>query len=159
MKHDIKMRMAKCEEFFKCLTNLLGDDYEVLESCNKDFSKYLVPKGKTNEVTYYGKPELSLRISDHWNWYSNINKCSDENYIQCYSPDILEPREREEEGKSTKPRKAISVALFINGQYHIVYGEYFNKETQEWSWKENNVLSLTLYLYNIRTLEKMFEGL
>lgn len=141
MKRDIKERMTKCSEAFKRLIDAFGESYEILESCNQDFSKYLCPKGTTNEVTYYSKPDLSFRISDHWNWYANVNKCSDENYIQCYSPDILEPREREEEGKPTKPRKAISIGLFINGSYKIIYGEYFDKETGEWSWLDEDIIS------------------
>ena len=138
---NIKERMNKCSEVFSELAKILSDQYEILESCNKDFSKYLCLKGTTGEVSYEGKPEKSFRISDHWNWYSNVKKCPDMSIIQCYASNIPEPREREGEG-ATKPRKAISIGFYENGQYKIVYGEFYNKETEEWSWMENDISDL-----------------
>ena len=123
----VEEKMEKCSKFFTELTEALQGSYEVLESCNKDFSKYLVPIGTSNLVTYYGKPEKSFRIYDHWNWYSNLKKCRNPNYIQCLSMDVPWARKRPEEGKSSTPIKALQVSLIgDDGKYHAIYGECFN---------------------------------
>ena len=132
-------KMNKCNEFFSKLELLLQDQYETLGSCNKDFSRYLVPIGTTDKVTYYGKPTKSFRVSDHWNWYSNINKCSNPNYVQCRSMDMPWARKRVEDGKPTKPRFGYQVAIVLeDGCYHVVYGECFNRKTKTWSWVDND---------------------
>lgn len=144
---NIKERMKKCSEVFTMIADLLSDKYETLESCNKDFSKYLCPKGTIGEVTYESKPEKSFRISDHWNWYSNMKKCPDPDYIQCYASNLPEPRPREGES-ATKPRSAISIGFYVNGQYKIIYGELYNKETDEWTWFENDILKIVGLINN-----------
>ena len=135
----IEEKMAKCSEFFCKLAEELRDSYEVLESCNADFSKYLVPNGTSDQVTYEGKPDKSFRISDHWNWYANVRKCPNPNYIQCLSVDLPWARKRMEEGRPSKPITGVQIALIgDDGKYHVVYGECYNRKTKEWSWVENN---------------------
>ena len=73
----------KCKDFFEELSEKLKDTHIVMKSCNKDNSVYLVPKGTEKEVTYYGKPVYSFRISDHWNWKSNLKKNPNPGYVQC----------------------------------------------------------------------------
>lgn len=84
----IDEKKAKCTEFFEKLSEALKEDYVVMGSCNQDFSRYLVPVGTESQVSYMEKPENSFRISDHWNWFANVNKCPDEHYIQCLSVDL-----------------------------------------------------------------------
>ena len=96
----INEKNTKCKIFFELLTNALKDRYEVLGSCNNDISAYLCPVGTSSEVTYYSKPERSFRISDHWNWYANTNKCPDSKYIQCYCRELPWARKRPAEGKA-----------------------------------------------------------
>ena len=69
--------LKACENFFSELTRILDGKYEVVGSCNQDISRYLIPAGTKEQITYYGKPELSFRISDHWSWDSNVKKCHD----------------------------------------------------------------------------------
>ena len=90
MNHEEKMR--RCSDFFNVLAQALSSNYTVMGSCNKDVSAYLVPTGHEDEVSYYGKPENSFRVSDHWNWYSSLKKCSDQDEVQCHSIDIPRPR-------------------------------------------------------------------
>jgi len=136
---NLKERKNKCKLFFNELAKELGDSYEKIDSCNKDESAYLVPKGTGEQISYYGKPDRSFRYSDHWNWYSNIRKCEDESIIQCYNADIPGPRNRIEEGKASKPRFVIQVGYCDKDSiYHAVYGEIFDKESNEWTWLDNN---------------------
>lgn len=136
-------KIISCQKYFKELSEVLKESYTVMNSCNKDTSAYLVPNGKESEVTYSSKPELSFRISDHWNWYSNLIKCPDPNYIQCYNKDLPFARKRLEEGKASKPIYGVCVALFRNGQYEVIHGEKFDRKTKEWQWIDgiiNNTL-------------------
>ncbi len=131
-----KEKETACIEFFNALADALKETYEVVASCNNDISAYLIPKGSIDKLSYYGKPELSFRVSDHWNWFSNLKKCDIPNYVQCMSMDMPWARRREEESKSTKPRYGIQVAIFgKDGRYHHVYGEKFDRRTKEWSWE------------------------
>lgn len=133
-------KMELCAKFFEELSAALQDNYEVVGSCNKDASQYLIPKGTEEEISYYGKPYASFRISDHWNWYSNLKKCTNEWYIQCYSVDIPWALKRNEEGKASKPRHGIQVSFFgPDKKYHCVYGEKFNRKTKTWTWVDNSV--------------------
>ena len=132
-------KYEKCQRFFDNLRILLWDSYNVIESCNADLSAYLVPAGTENEVTYRGKPVNSFRISDHWNWYANVNKCEDPLYIQCHSIDVIEPLPRPKEGKPSEARRAIQVAIYSkDGKYHCVYGEKFDRRKRRWTWIETN---------------------
>lgn len=132
-------KMIKCQQFFNDLCNLLSGSYTKVGSCNKDSSMYLVPLGTEDEITYYGKPQKSFRISDHWNWYANLSKCSNERYIQCWSIDVPYVRPRIKEGKASKPRKAIQVAIVTNnGKYRAIYGEKWNKKKKRWEWLDTN---------------------
>ena len=133
-------KMVKCREFFNELSRLLTETHEVVGSCNKDASVYLIPKGSLPELSYYGKPENSFRISDHWNWYSSLRKCSKEDYVQCQTVDAPEALVRDEPGKATIPVQAIQVAFYgSDGLYHAVYGDCYNRESGEWTWLENPV--------------------
>lgn len=134
----INEKNYNCEKFFEALCDMLSDRYEMLKSCNRDMSAYLCPIGTTSEVTYHSKPEGSFRISDHWNWYANTNKCSDPGYIQCYCDELPWARRRPEEGKAGRPIMASCVCIFKNGKYHIVYGERFDRKTKTWMWVDNS---------------------
>lgn len=132
-----EMMANKCSKFFVFLSEILKDTYEVVGSCNQDISRYLIPIGTVGDLSYYGKPRLSFRVSDHWNWYSSIRKCSDPNYVQCLTDDLPETYSRREEGKTTKPRFGISVCVFgTDNKYHVIYGEMFDKNTKKWKWLE-----------------------
>lgn len=136
----IKEKINKCYEFFKTLGKELGDDYEVLASINKDkkyTSLYLCPKGTKDQVTYYGKPMNSFRVSTHWNWRAPLKKCDKENYIQCLNVDLPFAKKRNGEGESSDPIMAEQVAVIgVDGKYHAVFGEVFDRKTREWKWLE-----------------------
>lgn len=133
-----KEKMQACLRFFYALAGMLTGDYEVVKSCNQDHSAYLVPLGTSEDITYYSKPDKSFRVSDHWNWYANVKKCENENYIQCWSVDLPFPRKREQDGKATEPRFAAQVAMIGNdGKYHVVFGEKFDRKTKQWLWVDS----------------------
>lgn len=134
----IREKQLKCVVFFDALTSMLGNRYERLASCNQDMSAYLCPLGTSSEVTYYGKPEGSFRISDHWNWYANTNKCSNPKYIQCYCNELPWAHRRPAPNRAGKPVMASCVCVFRNGRYHVVYGERWDRKTKTWGWIENN---------------------
>ena len=80
------------------------------------YSYYLIPKG--NDLGYYGHPEGTIRLSNHWSWYSSIKKCNDINVVQCYLKGI-EPRLRfpdRPEGATT-PKWITQLAIVKNGIY------------------------------------------
>jgi hypothetical protein len=136
-----KSKMALCIEFIETLATLLGESYEMIGSCNKDASKYLVPAGTTDQITYYGKPTLSFRVSDHWSWYSNLKKCAEPSYIQCYSIDapVPKPRPIGNPGQATKPVMGKQVCIQLaDGMYHHVFGDKFDRKTHKWTWVEND---------------------
>lgn len=129
--------MAKCRAFFNDLANILKESYEMVGSCNKDLSAYLVPIGTSGEISYTSKPDKSFRISDHWNWYANVNKCPNERYIQCLSVDMPRAKRRKAPGAPSSPWWGCQVALIgDDGKYHAVYGEVYDKKTKSWSWIE-----------------------
>ena len=126
---------VSCTEFFNQLSDILNEKYEIVESCNADFSKYLVPKGTADQITYHSKPDKSFRISDHWNWYANTNKCTNPNYIQCLSVDLPWANKRPEEGKASRPIKGVQVSVIgEDGKYHVIFGEKYGRKTRMWSW-------------------------
>lgn len=138
-------KLIKCGNFISSLAYMLGPKYEFLPSCNQDISRYLVPAGTKDQITYYGKPDKSFRFSDHWNWYSSSKKCTDETMVRCRSLDMPWTRKREEPGKATKPRYGIQVCMFDakSGCYHHIYGEKFDRKTKTWTWVDNvNILEL-----------------
>lgn len=125
----------KCRKFFDEVAKLLSDDYQVVGSCNRDLSAYLVPNGTKNEITYQSKPACSLRVSDHWNWYSNIKKCPQEDYVQCHCVDLPAPKKRNFPGKASNPIIATQVCLiYPDGMYHCVFGRFYDKQDKKWKW-------------------------
>lgn len=144
-------KMEKCRKFFDELAYILGETHEVVASCNKDLSAYLVPKGTKDKISYYGKPESSFRISDHWSWYSNLKKCSNPDYVQCWSVDLPKPRKRDHERPwmATEGRKAAQVAfLGRDGNYHMLYGEYWDRVAKEWRWAETDPKEALQFLHD-----------
>ena len=103
-------------------------DYVEMASCNKDYSRYLVKRGTEDRVSYFGKPQLSLRISDHWNW---INNRKAPGKIQCKVKDMWPPKEGQ------KPSRRVCIAIYDNGQYHYICGDK-RVETKigdrKWEW-------------------------
>ena len=137
--------IEKCKDFFGqlALTLFITDGYIILSSCNKsdcDITDYLVPEGTTGEVTYTSKPVKSFRVSDHWNWYANTEKCPLERYIQCYTTDMPWTKKRLKEGFASKPIYGTAVMFFgDDGKYHHVYGEKFDRRTKTWNWVEGSL--------------------
>lgn len=127
--------LEDCNNWFDQLAELLRDTHVIVGSCNQDTSRYLVPKGTESQITYYGKPANSFRVSDHWNWRSSLSRCKAEKYVQCYSMDMPWVGKRQGPGKSSKPMLGCSVMYFsdVDKQYHVVYGEKFDRETKTWS--------------------------
>lgn len=129
-----------CRTFFDELAVLLGETHKTIASCNNDISAYLIPNGTEEQVSYYGKPANSFRVSDHWNWYANLNKCSDPHYIQCLSVDVPWPLKRNDIGKASDPRFAIQVSYYgEDKKYHCVFGESYNRKTKRWEWIDQPV--------------------
>lgn len=127
------------KEFFMVLSSILEKTHMVVSSCNRDLSQYLIPKGTLSQLTYHSKPDLSFRISDHWNWYAALYKCEDEHYIQCYTQDMPWTRRREREGMASKPVLGTSVCVMGgDGKYHVVYGEVFDRKSKKWGWLETD---------------------
>lgn len=132
-----------CNQFFNELASALCDSYEIIASCNADFSRYLVPIGTVSQITYYGKPKKSFRVSDHWNWYANTQKCENPNYIQCLSVDMPWAKKRPSEGKASKPITGIQVSLVgDDGKYHVIFGERYDRKKREWTWVESSLSSV-----------------
>ena len=137
-KHEMKSKKKACDKFIEELAELLKDTYVMVGSCNQDFSRYLVPIGTEQEITYHSKPEKSFRVSDHWNWFSNLKKCSDPNYVQCRSLDMPWVRKRTDPNKASEPRFGIQVCIQLaDGCYHHVFGDKFDRKTKTWEWVEN----------------------
>ena len=148
MKKSFEEVRHDCELFIEELSkNLIG--YTMIESCNKDESRYLIPIGTENDLSYYSKPVHSFRYSDHWNWYSNVNKCSIEDMVQCNSVDIPWPKKRESIYKATKPIFGIQVAYYGDDNlYHSVYGFSFDRKTKKWNWIDNDPKEVAKQLMN-----------
>lgn len=100
-------------------------DYTIDFHCRTDnrgrhfYSFYLIPKGQ--DLSYYGHPEGTIRLSNHWSWYSSQNKCSDPNIIQCELKGIA-PRlrfENDPNGKTT-PKFLTTIAIVKNGVYEAL---------------------------------------
>ncbi len=128
----LKEKEKYCKEFFEKLAEKLKDTHVIVSSCNQDESKYLVPKGTEDQITYYGKPENSFRISDHWNWYSNVKKNKNVDYIQCYNVDLgVKAKKRKAPGLSSEPYFAWCVCIFNDGCYHTMVGEFYSERFDE----------------------------
>lgn len=149
-----KEKKELCLKFFAELAKGLKDKYEVISSCNRDETKYLIPIGSISDLSYYGKPMWSFRVSDYWNWYSNLKKCSDPNMVQCET-DNLPPAEKRCGTAATTPIHGWMVALYKNDRkYHVVYGdeleyddEYYDEPVWEWVWNisdPNDIIELIL---------------
>lgn len=136
----LKKDLDACEKFLNGLQAILKGRYEIVGSCNQDISRYLIPIGTEELITYYGKPDLSFRISDHWNWYSNAKKCTDISYVQCESVDMPSARARTD-WHATKPRKGLQVAIQgVDRKYHHVFGYKWNGK--EFVWVENDPMDI-----------------
>lgn len=136
----IQEKMDICMKFFEKLAEMLNEEYEVVRSCNRDQSAYLIPKGTKDQLSYYGKPVGSFRISDHWNWFSSLKRCKDPKEVQCRSIDMFwcQKRDPENPKEATKPRIGVQVAVYGNDKaYHCVFGEKFDRETKKWSWMDS----------------------
>lgn len=130
---NFKKKTQNCKGYFGYLVQKLADTHELVPSCNNDESMYLIPKGTIDQLTYQSKPVDSYRFSTHWNWYANVNKCPDPNYVQCWNVDLPRPKQRAAEGKPSKPVLGICVARFGEDHlYHTVYGEVFNYRKRMW---------------------------
>lgn len=131
-------KFDSCKIFFDRLAELLQGKYEIVGSCNKDRSAYLIPVGTNNQISYYGKPDVSFRISDHWTWYSNLKKCEKPDEVQCYSDGTPPPmpRNRRNPQMAVEPHKACQVALYSqkDRMYHVVCGEIWNPEKEQYGW-------------------------
>lgn len=136
MKLENEKMMEKCYAFMLGLKEILGDAYILGQSPFAPTSCYLVPKGTEELNTYYSKPPKSFRCSDHWNWYANLKKCSNPNYVQCYNVDAFWPYKRTRAG-ATKHIWQCCVGYFAeDNRFHVVYGQKFDRKTRETTWVE-----------------------
>jgi len=127
--------MDACNKYFDELVKQAGDSFTVVGSCNKDVSRYLVPKGTEHEITYYGKPYFSFRVSDHWNWRASTKKCVDPHHVQCFTKDLHFPFRRPSEHRASKPVYASCVGYYgPDKQYHIVCGEVYDSKIKGVRW-------------------------
>lgn len=132
-------RKESCEKYFSFLCNKLKDTHVLVASCNKDASRYLVPKGTEDRISWYGKPRDSYRISDHWNWKTNLKNCSNEHYVQCFNKDIWIVNQRIEAGKASKAVNTWCVAYYDDDDaYHTVHGSCYHGRKEGWTWKEGD---------------------
>lgn len=139
--YDEQNKIFACKTFFDELSDILKDTYEVAGSCNQDISQYLIPKGTISDLTYYSKPKKSFRISDHWNWYANLKKCSNPHYVQCLSVDLPRANKRFKWNgyRATTPIHGNQVCILGgDNKYHAVYGEVYDRKTRTWSWLETD---------------------
>lgn len=145
---DFDAKWAACVAFFNELSGLLSETHETIGSCNHDNSVYLVPNGTSDQITYYGKPRKSFRMSDHWSWYSNLKKCDKEHYIQCLSVDLPYANKRPSPGKPSKPIFGIQVCILGNDRkYHCVFGEKYDRKTKKWTWINANPIEVVGLLH------------
>lgn len=136
-------RFKKCIAFYEELERRLSNTHVSVGSCNRDLSSYLIPNGTKDQITYHSKPVNSFRISDHWNWKTNLKKCEDESYVQCLSKDLPWTKKRNGEGMASDPVRAKCVCFFgPDNLYHVIYGEKFDRKTKTWSWIESSVESV-----------------
>lgn len=137
MQKITKEQMKQLKPLYKAISRYLVENkqYILMDSCNNDNTRYCVPRGTANQVTYYGKPENSIRISDHWSWYSNLKRCKEKDNIQCYNIDMPSPTERLAEGKASLPIEAAAIAIYYDNAYHTIAGAYIDCNTGEWRWK------------------------
>ena len=140
MEKSKKKQMKELKFLYYKLCQYLTEnkEYIMMSSCNKDNTRYCVPKGTVQQVTYYGKPEKSIRISDHWSWYANLKRCREKDNIQCYNVDMSGPTERLDEGKASLPIEAAAIAVYNNNAYHTIAGAYIDCNTGEWKLKNSS---------------------
>ncbi len=133
----------ECNNFFKQLCEA-AKGYTLVGSCNQDTTLYLIPEGTEDQITYSSKPDRSFRLSDHWNWYSNVRKCEKESYVQCLSFDLPKQRPRKGEGRPSDPIKAICVAAITKpgGTYKVIFGEKYDRKRKKWKWINNDPLKI-----------------
>lgn len=144
-KRDLPyIKYDRCKSFFMILTDILrkNENYQLQISNNKDSIKcstYLVPHGTKSQITYYSKPDKSFRFSGHWNWYVPHNLCYNEHYIQCFTRDMPRTKPRDGEGLGSKPVLGTAVCVMGgDGEYHVVYGEVFDRKKKTWGWLETD---------------------
>lgn len=137
---SIEEKEIKCKQYFSELAEKLEGKFELIGSCNRDKTIYLVPVGTANEITYHGKPIGSFRISDHWNWKANLKRNPNERHIQCITHDMPFCHKRKEEGKASDPIYGWMVAYYDKDHfYHCIYGEKYDHNERKWSWIETPV--------------------
>ena len=129
---------TKCMEFFNQLADILKEHgYVVVGSPYNKYTLQLVPAGEEGLLTYYGKPFLSFRLSNVWNWYTSEDRCKDPNQVQCLNLDIPWSRKRKEGEAGSKPWFAWQVAMFDHDRkYHCVFGDKFDRKTKTWTFVE-----------------------
>ena len=136
-----KEQLNTCMSFFNAVAEMLKDTHVVVHSKSKKWpSMCLVKKGQEHQVTYYGKPVNSLRVAPNWNWRAGLDRCSNEKYIQCVTPDLPFARKRTKDHPewSTAPIFGNMVGYFdTDNKYHCVFGEKYDFENKKWIWEEN----------------------
>lgn len=124
--------MDTCMGYFGDLAQRLKESHELVTSINKDGTLYLIPRGTITDISYYGKPIGSFRVSDHWNWWASYRKCVDFHHVQCFSKDLHRPFRRNGVGLSSTPVMACCVGYYGPDRlYHIVCGEVWDQKTRK----------------------------
>lgn len=144
-------KMDYLDDIFDRMAYALRDTYEVVGSCNRDRSRYLIPKGSLKDLTYYGKPAHSFRVSDHWNWYASLDRCSEPHYVQCFTYDMPWTQKRVKEGKKSPVIFGAAIAFYDgeDDEYHVVAGEVFDRKKKQWSWVAVDPGRVNKYLLTI----------
>lgn len=107
--------MEKILELFEKFVEM-NPEMNRVASCNADISAYLVRPGTEDQITYTGKPQASLRVSDHWSWYANVKKCHYTEVVQCPLRGIT-PYARNGEGLPSRPQFCKAIALYLDYEY------------------------------------------
>ncbi len=111
-----------CKDFFLKLVSEKSETHEVVASCNKDRSMYLIPKGTIDQLSYKGKPVDSYRLGDHWHWYANLKNAPQET-IQCkvHGMPAPAPRKGEQQDKAGEALWFSAVAYTRDGnEYELL---------------------------------------
>lgn len=113
----------KMDTIWNMLKECFSDYEEVKSPYSSDL--YLVKPEDKDLITFDGKPEGSLRYSNHWNWISDGNgmqcKCAS-NYFREKNDDMH--RQYYEFNKMRRPSKMWQICIYIQGEYYIIAGEY-----------------------------------
>ena len=132
-----------CKMFFYTLREILEkyNNYQYRSNrcgMKRKRDSYLYPEGTGDEITYYSKPLYSFRCANYWNWYAPMKKCDNKWVIQCFTDDMPRTKHRVNGGASEPVWGTAVCVMGPDEEYHVVYGEVFDRETKKWHWLETD---------------------